>query len=231
MSTPTFIAAYNSTYNTSGSSKTVSVTTNPGDTLIVYGGGDTNGTAPSVLATPTGNSVSLTLLQSVSVNNQASAYIWGGTDTIGGTNWTLTCVNTTNSSFPVWGFTCVVFRSTGGIGASNSTYTSGNGTAALSLTTTQNNSAVVVFNNDWASVNGSSRVWDTVNGITPSAGNGLELSYTFNSGLITIYGAYYNNTGTAGPITVGLSAPTGQTYSIVAAEVLAPPGAVVAWLV
>jgi hypothetical protein len=127
----------------------------------------------------------------------------------------LTC--TVANSTTIWGFGCVVFRGSGGIGASNVAVTTG--TPTLSLTTQQSNSAIVVFNNDWAVVNGSGRVWNTVNGITPTAGNSLELKYELVSGLITVYSAYYNDAGTAGNITLGLSAPAGQTYTIVAAEV------------
>jgi len=228
MAAPTFIASYSTVYNTAGTNKTTSVTTQAGDTLIVYGGGDTDGTNPIVLSTPTGNGVSLTLLQSIAVANRSSAFIWSGTDTTGGTNWTMSCDGNING--PVWGFTCVVFRNSGGSGNSNSLGTFGAPT--LGLTTTQNNSAIVVFNNDYTPLDGASRIWDTVNGITPTSGNGLELTYNFN-GNITVYGAYYNDAGVAGTDTVGLSAPTGQTYSIVAAEVLpsvTPPVATTAWL-
>lgn len=215
MAAPTFINAYSSVYDTTGSSKTISVTTQAGDTLIVYGGGDTDGTNPVGLSTPTGNGVSLTLLQSIAILNRSSAFIWSGIDGTGGTNWTMSC--NADNTIPVWGFTCVVFRNAGGSGASNSL--NAFGAPTLGLTTTKNNSAIVVFNNDYTPIDGASRVWDTVNGITPTAGNGLELTYDFN-GNITVYGAYYNDAGAAGADTVGLSAPTGQTYSIVAAEVL-----------
>lgn len=224
---PTFINAYNSDYTTTGSTKSITVTTQPGDTLVVYGGGDTNGAIALTLATPTGNGVALTLLNSLVANSKSSAYIWSGVDATGGTNWTLSC--TVSSSVPVWGFTCVVFRNAGGIGASSGVISSG--VPSLGLTTVGNGSMVVVFNNDYGSIDGTSRTWDTVNGITPSAGNGLELTYTFDSTFITVYGAYYNNTGPIGTaITVGLSAPTGQTYSIVAAEVLGLSVGTVAWL-
>lgn len=150
---PTFINAYNSDYTTTGSTKSITVTTQPGDTLVVYGGGDTNGAIALTLATPTGNGVALTLLNSLVANSKSSAYIWSGVDATGGTNWTLSC--TVSSSVPVWGFTCVVFRNAGGIGASSGVISSG--VPSLGLTTVGNGSMVVVFNNDYGSIDGTSR--------------------------------------------------------------------------
>jgi hypothetical protein len=216
MAAPTFVTSYTTNYSTAGSSKNLSITTQPGDTLVVFGGGDTNGSTALSLNTPTGNSVSFGLQQSIAVNNNASAYIWSGVDTTGGTNWTLTC--TVSSASPVWGFTCAVFRNTGGVGASNKANTSGAPT--LNLTTTSANSAIVMFNSDWGAIDGAGRVYNTINGSAPTSGNGLELAYDFTS-FITAYGAYYPDAGAPTTITPGISSPGGQTYSLVALEVLA----------
>lgn len=214
MAAPTFVAAYNSAYDTITTPKTVSVTTQAGDIVVVYGGIE-NGTA--TLATPTGNGLSYTLKQSVELDtNWASAYIWTAVDTTGGTNWTLS-VSRAGGSVQ-WGFACLVFRDSDGVGASSKTNVSG-AAPSLGITTTQDNSAVVVCNVDWNALDGSSRTWNTVNSITPTNGNGLETTYAYSSGAHTVYGAYYNDTGTAGSKTVGLSAPGGQKYSIVAVEI------------
>jgi len=45
-----------------------------------------------------------------------------------------------------------------------------------------------------------------------------------------VYVAYYPDAGTAGSKTVGLSAPTGQQYSIVAVEIKGTAGAAAASL-
>jgi hypothetical protein len=228
MPAPTFIAAHNTSYTSTATTQTVSVTTLPGDTLVVYGGGDTDGTNALILNTPTGNSVSLTLLRSVALSNWASAFIWSGTDLTGGTNWTLSCTAPSVNS-PTWGFTCVVFRGTGGTGSSNKA--NGNGAPSVNIVTTQSNSALVVFNNDFGAVDGTTRTWRTINSITPTAGNGLELTYVFNTGVDTLYGAYYNDAGAKGLVAAGLTLPAGQTYSIVVAEVMGTLVATTAWLV
>jgi hypothetical protein len=216
MAAPTFIASYSTAYNTGASPKTLSVTTQAGDVVVVYGGIE-NGA--QTLGTPSGNGISFTLQQSVAISNVwASAYVWTGTDATGGTNWTLS--NTISSALS-WGMTCLVFRSSGGVGASSKT-NAGTAAPSLGLTTTQADSAIVVFNADWDADDGSTRTWRTVNSITPTTGNSLERDYVFDSGKWTSYGAYYNDVGATGTKTVGLSVPSSQTYSIVAVEVKGP---------
>ncbi|MDN5275058.1 MAG: hypothetical protein JWP06_959 [Candidatus Saccharibacteria bacterium] len=227
---PTFVTSQStSSYTTTGSTKSVSVTTQVGDRLVVYGGGENEIAVLSGLA---GNGITFTLQQSDTTTGFSSAYVWTGTDTTGGTNWTLTCNN--GSSSRQWGFTCLVFRNSDGFGASNKTQ-SASGAPSLGLTTTQANSAVVVFSGDWLAVDGSSRIWRTVNGVTPSIGNGLEKTYATFAGGWTAYGAYHNNVGAVGTQTVGLSAPGAQKYNIVAVEVLSTstpqPVAMIAWLI
>ncbi|HMH70159.1 MAG TPA: hypothetical protein VK502_02075, partial [Candidatus Saccharimonadales bacterium] len=223
MAAPTFIAAYNTSYTTTGTTKTLSVTTQAGDTLVVYGGGNTVGAStPLTLTTPTGNSVSFSLLQSIAISSKASAYLWSAVDAAGGTSWTLSC--SASDASTAWGFSCAVFRNANGTGASDNV--NGNGAPSLSLGTTQANSAIVVFNHDWAALDGASRTWRTINSITPTSGNGLELTYSFNASTTTAYGAYYDDVGATGSKTVGLSAPGSQSFSLVTVEVLGIAGVI-----
>ena len=180
------------------------------------------------ITTPTGNSLSFALQQSIIVSNNATAYLWSATDPTGGSNWTLSATCTAGND---WGISCMVFRNTNGLG--NTTKANASGAPSATLPLTSNNSSIVVFNADWNAVDGSTRTWSTVNGITPTAANALELSYTFASGAYTVYEAYYNDTGSLSSATVGLSAPTGQKYSLVTAEILGQTTAaanIVAWL-
>lgn len=131
----------------------------------------------------------------------------------------ITPTYTRNGAALHYGFCIAEFSGSDGFGAS-AKVTSGSGAPSLSLTTTQDNSAIVVFVGDWNAINGSSRTWRTVNGFTPSAANGKELVYAGTAGSdYIVYAAYYPDAGTAGAKTVGLSAPTGQKYSVVALEV------------
>lgn len=212
-------------HNNNTTPKTITVTTQPGDLVLVFGGGENSNTT---ITTPTGNSLSFTLQQSIVVSNNATAYLWSATDPTGGSNWTLSATCTAGND---WGISCMVFRNTNGLG--NTTKANASGAPSATLPLTSNNSSIVVFNADWNAVDGSTRTWSTVNGITPTAANALELSYTFASGAYTVYEAYYNDTGSLSSATVGLSAPTGQKYSLVTAEILGHATAaanVVAWL-
>jgi hypothetical protein len=223
MIAPTFAGSYSSVYTTSTSTKNVSVTTQAGDIVVVYGGGE-NQTV--TLSTPTGNSLNFTLQQSVVTTSYASAYLWTATDSTGGTNWTLSC---TSSGSGQWGFTCYVFRGSIGIGASGKANVA-TSAPTLTFSTTSNYSALVVFDSDWNAQNGSTRTWRTVNSITPSFGNGYETDYVFSSGVWTAYGAYYPNAGVAGSVNVGLTTPSNQTWSLVAVEVLGGPSPKIATL-
>ncbi len=229
MAAPLFIASYTSDYSTMGVTKTATVTTQPGDLLVVYAASEGGG---YTFTTPTGNGVTFTLQQSVAINNQwCNAYIWSGIDLVGGSNWTLS--GTWGGPTTHWGLTCLVFRNSSGVGASTG-FNVDSALPSLNLMSTKDNSAVVVLNADWYGVDGTSRAWLTVNGITPTSVNGKEIDYTFVSAIYTVYGAYYNDVGVIGSDTFGLSAPSGQKYSMVVLEVKGLAGvantAVTSWL-
>lgn len=209
---PTFVTSYSSSYTTATSPKTVSVTTLPGDVVVVYGGSEDSGIA---LSTPVGNAVTFTLNQSVITTNFATTYIWTGVDINGGTNWTL---SVSSSGGGNWGFSCLVFRNSDGAGASNQS-NSASGVPSVSLTTVQDNSAVVIFDADWNAQDNTGRTWTTVNGITPTSGNGMERDSVYQSGTWSAHGAYYNDVGLASSKSPGMSAPAGQTWSLVAVEI------------
>jgi hypothetical protein len=211
---PTFVASYTSLYDNSTSPKNVSVTTQAGDVVVVIAAAE-NGTVN--FGTLAGNSIGFTQKQLVHIDaGWCDVAIWTGTDNTGGTNWTLSLTRASQS----FGLTCLVFRNSGGIGASNKDNNEPGG-GSVTFTTTQDNSAIVVIDADWHALSGSGRVWQTLNSITPTSGNGLERAYFDGStpGTYTVYGAYYNDAGTAGSKTVGLTSPNTQRYSIAAVEV------------
>lgn len=209
---PTFVAEYETVFSTSATPKTTSVTVAAGDTLVIIGMTEDQG---YTLNTPTGGSLTYTLEQSVVVSNFCTAYVW--TAPAPGSQ-TFTLSGTMTGGSGLWGFNCLRFSGSPGIGASSKTNIT-SGAPSLGITTTGDNSAIVVANADWTASDGASRTWRTVNGITPTSGNSLEVTYYRNSTTYTAYGAYWNDAGTAGAKTVGLSAPSAQKYSIVAVEV------------
>jgi hypothetical protein len=121
-----------------------------------------------------------------------------------------------------WGDIALRFSGSNGIGASAKANAS-SGASTVSLTTSQPDSAIVCFCLDFNGGSGASRVWETINSVTPTAGNGYEQAYTLDTGNYTIYAAYWPDAGAAGAKTVGLSAPTGMAFSVIAVEVLGIP--------
>lgn len=204
------VATFASDLTSSILTKTVSVTTQAGDILIVSGGGEYEGVT---LATPTGNSISFTLRDSIVVLDYATAYTWTGVDNTGGTF----DVSITAATTGIWGFTVLVARN---MSIGSTTKNNSSGTATLGVNATSTGSTIAVFSTDWNAIDGASRTWTTVNGTTPTAGNLLEVGYGRVNGAYTIYSAYYPDVGAPGTKTVGLSAPTGQKYSLIAIELI-----------
>jgi hypothetical protein len=171
-----------------------------------------------LLNPPLGNGVEFREIRTFASDSFPAAYMWYGFDRTGGTSWTLTVGSV--SATVAWGWGYAVFRGAGGIGNSALGFETGS-VPSLALTTAAANSTIVTFNIDWAAVDGSGRVWRTINSITPTSGNGFERAYDTSTS-VTAYAAYYADVGAAGTFTTGLSAPTGQTYVMISAEVLGP---------
>lgn len=207
---PSFIQVVSTVYNTTTDNKaTSSFSVQSGDILVAIGAVEDHGSDITV----TGGSLTWTLRQEVNVTNYSRVFLW-------------TAVASSSTSFAVtfhrgsvrnFGGSVLTFRG-GTVGASSKTNDSG--APSLALTTTQDNSAVVCAVADWNAVEGDTRVWRTINSITPTNGGSGEALYSFNSGIFTVYIGYWTNVGTAGSKTTGLSAPNTQKYSIVAQEIL-----------
>lgn len=212
MAAPTFVAEYETAWNTGTTPKTVSVTTAVGDVLVISSGVEANSTA---IAAPTGGTPTYALQETLSPASFCALRAY--TALTGITAQTYTLSQTTDSGTTWWGFNCLRFSGSSGIGAAESG--SGNGTApSLAITATQDDSALVVFCYDWNAADGASRAWQAVNGTTPTAGNGFEVSYFRDGSHYTVYGAYYPNAGVAGAKTVGLTTPS-QKWVLSAIEV------------
>jgi hypothetical protein len=117
-----------------------------------------------------------------------------------------------------WGAGWVQFRDHGGVGAIAST-PGGGGIPALNLTTTEDNSAIVVFLVDWAAGDGSGRDWPTINGAEP-----VEVAYAHDSAAYTVYMAYYADAGAAGVKSFGLENPNSGDFQMRMIEVLGLAG-------
>lgn len=221
MAAPTFVASYSPatdwTATTTPATQSVTVATN--DVLVVLGGTEDSTTT---LGTPSGGGLTYTLQKSETTASNTAGYGW--TAAVGSSQ-TFT-LSETASGGGAWGDIALRFSGSSGVGAS-ANVTSGSGAGSVSITTTQGNSAIAVIVLDWNGVSGASRTWATVNGTTPTAGNGFELNYVLDTGNYTTYAAYYPDAGATGSVTVGLTAPTGMKYTVIAIEVKGPTSATV----
>lgn len=212
MAAPVFVAEYeNASWIDNMGSKAISVSVTAGDLLVVIG--MTCDTSVILSAPSGGVGMSYTQRQMVTQASAARTAIWTATapTTQGPFNVTIT---RSGSGF-MWGMTVLRFNTTDGPGASSGI--NATGAPSLGITTTRDSSALVVASSDWVHVDGTAtRVWRT-----PSGGSAAtERSFAWETSNYTIYAATHASAGTAGAKTVGLSAPTGQTYSIAALEIL-----------
>jgi hypothetical protein len=207
---PTLTASYVvASWDVTTGTQTVTVTTAAGDHLVVFGITEDAGTT---LNTPSGNGLTYTLARSATTPFTTAAYAWTAVDAVGGSSWTLTVTRSAGSGTR---FGVVVFRFANGNGfdASNVGSNATNSAPSVSLTTAAANSAVAWANGDWTASDGTSRTWRTVNGITPTAGNGDETVYFRNAAVYTVYAGYWPDAGAAAANSYGLSAPSAQAWS------------------
>lgn len=224
MPAPTFVAEYENTqgWGVNTIPKTASVTTAVGDVLVIGAVKEAGGT-PN-LGLPTGGTPTYDPQENVATADATSTTIRVDTAVTGVTDQSYTLSQTTPGPASLkWGFTAARFSGSEGIGAAESAVVD-DAAPTLNITTTQANSALFVIVGDWEANDGTTRTWNTVNGFTPTAGNGQELVYFRDSAAYAVYVAYYPDAGAVGVKTVGLSAPGGQDYTIAAVEIKGTAG-------
>ena len=225
MAAPTFVSYGASAFNSTTTPKTVSVTTQTGDRLLVIAYVE-SGSLPTTTA-PTGNSNTFTQIDNYpsSNDNTVGRHIaWSCTEA-SGTTYNVSCSRPSSDTAVWWGCEVWIYRDSDGFGAV-ATATSA-GTASVTITTTQANSAVCMGGVDWNAVDGASRTAQTVNSST-----GTEGTYFRDSTRYTVYTRRWDDVGSAASKTVGYSAPSGQKFAGVAVEIkgtsaVAPPQIVI----
>lgn len=214
MAAPTLASSGQSAWNTTGTSKTASVTLGAGDVLVVKASVENTNVT---LSTPTGGGLTWTLRQAYTTANYSPIYVWTASSS---SAQTFTLSVGASGTSATWGFAWEVWSGSGGVGASTKGQAS-SGAPSLAITTTGASSALSVLSSDWNAVTGT-RTYRTVNGFTPTAGgSGESGAYPGDGSSYGAYSSYYPNAGTASAQTVGMTAPTGQKYNIAAVEILA----------
>lgn len=189
-----------SDFTVSNATRTTLATTAIGDMVIVGLVAESNSTA---FATPTGHSLTYTNAVSRSVLNRGSARVYTSSlETAAATAWNVS--ETVSIALTNWGLGALVLSNTSGIGATNAADFNAAGTLGqLSLTTTQDHSAIVWLMTDWQAADHSTRVYQTINGFTPAVGGTGEVFGVRTIGQYSGYMAYWPDVGLAGTYTVG----------------------------
>lgn len=218
---PTFVAEQETAFNnTTPKSVAASLTALTGDILVEVAGleDSSNGS----LLTPTGGtSVTRTsqAVEDAGASTSAEAALWTAPVTSGQTFTPSFSRSGVSGGTGNYIGTALLFRGSDGVGnAAHTNNGTGTGAPSLNITTTQDNSAVIVVVGDWTAQT-TARTWLTVNGTTPTAANGFERSYFSDGVHMGYYVAYWPDVGAAGLKTVGLSAPSIMRYVICAIEI------------
>lgn len=200
--------------------KTLSVTTSVGDVLVVAAShAEYNGTSDQFLDPTGGTGLVWTKQQFHNLTSNSCLYAWTAT-AITAESFTLS-VNT-NGGSPTGGLD--VTRWSGASGVIVSSKGNGTGAPSLAITAGAAGSVVIGVFGDWNESTIVGRVWRTINSITPTSGNGLELVARDISGQFTSLQAYWNDAGAAGSKTTGLTTPSGTKWTGIAIEVQAAAG-------
>lgn len=183
------------------------VSINTGDVLVGIVVGENQDAAP--LALTENGSSSWVLAQDDATTDYAvrlvSSYTASSNESI--------TVTATSSGVRFFGCNVVRFSATDGVGASAENQ-GASGSPTLSITTTQDNSAIVVVCTDWNAVSGTQTFTNNFGGSATAL-----TGYPGDSAKYGAAIAYFPDAGAAGSKTIGMSAPTGQKWSISAIEV------------
>lgn len=217
MAAPTFVTWVGSVFNTSTTPKTLAVSVQAGDRMVVMSQAESS-LSGAVTTAPTGGSETYTQIASLTSGNQTQARAIAWSVTCASTqSYSVSCVKPATGTV-LWGCQCWIWRDSDGFGAVGAP-TVGSTSNSVTLTTTQANSGLCIGSADWNAANGASRTARTINGST-----GTEDVYGRDAAAYTWYGQHYLDAGSIGSVTGGYSAPTGQQSAIIAVEVKGTAG-------
>lgn len=223
---PTFVAdREGASWDTTTSPKTTgSFDIAVNDAMVAVVADENDNGDENYTTTNTGTGLTWTEKTESSGTSNADGWVQAMTAVVAGAQSGITVSATrTAGTASKYGVNVVHFSGSDGIGASATTSGVGGDTPSLSITTSFDNSAIVYLVCDFNAADGTmptpGHTHRTVNGFTPTAANGQELTYFRNNLNYTIYVAYIPDAGAAGAKSVGISAPSGQDSVVTAVEV------------
>jgi hypothetical protein len=205
-----FIGEAETAWDTTTPKETPSITVQKGDVVVAFADCEEVTEGKANLSNPTGGGLVWTLKRRNLVNQFNETAVWTATATEAKTFKVTFARGATSRRF---GGNVLVYRKSAGVGASVQR-TEASAAPSFNITTEKDHSAIVMAIGDWNAIDGKSRVYRT------NAGAFTEQTYQFIAGVWTVYGGFHADAGVAGTYAVGLSAPAGQKYSLVAIEIL-----------
>lgn len=204
---PTLVGHGESTQFTTTTPKSLTgVAVQADDLLLVWqtagdGLNSTFATAPSVSGTGTVGTWASTEGGTAS-SQSARGKLWR-VDVTGSGSVDLSCVRSAGTS--AWGCGWIVVRNHGGVGATNTLGTTSDQTGAqITLTGAVADSMLIYAGSDWDANTGVA-TWRTVDGVTPTIGNGAVLVETGDGSTYAARVAQWSSTTSAGSKNTGYS--------------------------
>lgn len=224
MPAPTFVGGYASAFNTSTSPKsTAAFNVAVGDVLVAALADGQFNTGENYTFANSGTALTWTEQTAATAATGLDVFVQTATATPSaaqaGITGTLTRVTGTSTHF--FGGIVARFSNATLVGTASARSTAPDTTSPyqLSITTLLPNSAIVYVVADFNALDFAARVHTTVNGFTPTSGNGQELSYFRDATQYTACWAYVPDAGAAGAKTVGMSGPASGDVLLAAVEV------------
>jgi len=206
---PTLAYSNLQTVTTSGTLTSTSFTPQTNDIIVVKAISADVG-ASSAFPAPTGGGWAYTQRVADNTASHVRAALWTAPVTTGGTAQTVSLVYT-GTGIPA-NMVVELWRNAQLAATPATVDTRGSGAPSTTLTTAAANSFVSWANGDWAAVDGASRAYNTTSA-TPT-----EDGYYFLTSQDTVEFAY-QPAAAAGSQTLGLTAPAGQTWTILGIEI------------
>lgn len=190
-----------------------------GDLIVVKVAVENADDPVTVTPSASGGSVTWTLraTQSSGNNTTALGYCWTGAVGATATGITVSVARPHLDDIN-WGMTATLWRGHGGVGVAFSANNATGSGAPNPAATCAANSGVEIMIADWNAI-ATARTWRTINGSAET-----EAAFHNNAAAYTVLDGYRVDTGTAGSITQGVTAPSTMRWVAVGVEILGTSG-------
>lgn len=210
MAAPTFVDHQESVWNTSGATKTVTITVQTSDIIVV---GCILADASGTFSAPTNDGTALAWTSRINLTAASNCAVAMWTAPVDSNRSIVITGNEANSG-QLWGMYARAWRSSGGVGAVGSIEGDTTADFSANITTTQANSVIDSAQGDWSAISSARTALTGAGAWTEKTNSNQSTQYNAVTG-------YHADAGAIGTYAVGSSAPTGQDLSIGLIEIKA----------